>query len=61
MEQCNTCKYAVDSGSPALMCHRNPIAVKVLKAHWCGEYRLAHQKVEPVFQRPQKRGLKREK
>jgi len=51
MEQCNTCKFSVDSGSPVLMCRRFPALLKVAKAHWCGEYAQQRVNVETPVKR----------
>lgn len=60
MEQCNTCKFGFDDGSPVLMCRRYPAAVKVSKQGWCGEHRPARINTESPFQRQKARKEKQD-
>jgi len=58
MEHCNTCKFAFDEGAPILQCRRYPQQQRVIKTHWCGEFRPARVSAESPFQRQKARKVK---
>ena len=59
-EQCSTCKFSLDDGSPVLMCRRYPSTVKVSKQGWCGEHHPASIPTESPFQRQKARKVKQD-